>query len=120
MNAIIGYVRDRKFPRLSGPCKGCGATDYGLSTSGPDYCGACACGVNPELTKLRTEYRTLSAKYCDALLALSHLTGHKPPSKINAKCQWRAEEFIRRFKREENLLIGFGPDIKDLPPTDIT
>lgn len=28
---------------LVGPCKGCGETDYYLSTSGTDYCPACAC-----------------------------------------------------------------------------
>ena len=27
-----------------GPCKRCGAENYPLSTSGPDYCPDCACG----------------------------------------------------------------------------
>lgn len=116
MNQIVGYDEispNHRFPRFSGPCKGCGTTNYGLSTSGPDYCGSCACGTDPELSKLRREYRELAAKYTDALLALSHLTGHKPPSAINKKCQWRAEEFIRRFKAEKDLLIGVGPEIRD-------
>ncbi len=111
-NQVVGYdtISDgRKFPRFSGPCKGCGAVNYGLSSSGPDYCGACACGVDPKLSKCRRELEEMGSKYIDALLALSLLTGHKPS--FNAKMKWRAEEFIKRFKADQDLNIGIGPDI---------
>lgn len=78
-NKIVGYemVGDERYPIMSGPCKGCGATRYGISTSGPDYCGACACGVPPEESRLRRELESVSLKYTEALLALQIATGFK-------------------------------------------
>lgn len=32
-----------QFRAISGPCAGCGATSYGLSTGGPAICPACDC-----------------------------------------------------------------------------
>ena len=112
--AITGYdtVGDKRFPRFAGPCKRCGAVNYGLSTSGPDYCGACAIGRPVEEIKLRRDLEDVMEKYFDALLALQMLTGFKwpPPTK---KMEWRAEEFVRRFKADADLRIGAGPDIKE-------
>ncbi len=64
MNQVVGHeiTSGERFPIMSGPCKGCGATDYGISTSGPDYCGACACGRPPELSQLQRRYDDLFAE----------------------------------------------------------
>ena len=62
---------------MTGPCKGCGAMNYGLSTSGPDYCPACACGIPPEVTKIRRQQMETSGNLITALLALQVATGHK-------------------------------------------
>jgi hypothetical protein len=58
VNEIVGYDTipgGQRFPRFSGPCKGCGAVNYALSTNGPDYCPACACGVAPEASQAKRE-----------------------------------------------------------------
>lgn len=79
MNEIVGHshVGSRRFPIMSGPCKGCGAVNYGISTSGPDYCGACARGVPPDVSRLRREMLEINGQLLTALLALQVATGHK-------------------------------------------
>jgi len=72
---------------ISGPCKGCGATDYGLSTSGPGYCGACACGTPPEVTKMRRQQMGTSGDLITALLALQVATGHKAEHMTPQMCE---------------------------------
>lgn len=84
--------------KMSGPCKGCGATNYGPSTSGPDYCGACACGVPQEVSKMRRELDDLHWKYIDALFALQIVTGHKLDS-LNGTMISRGEAFLAKFKQ---------------------
>ena len=83
---------------IAGPCKGCGAKDYGLSTSGPDYCGACACGVDPQLTQLRREKDHLFTKYVAINFAIGLLTGHFPP--FNDATKKLAEDFLAARKAE--------------------
>ncbi len=101
MNEVIGYDTipgGHKFPRFSGPCKGCGAMNYGLSTSGPDYCGACACGKDPKLSQLQRRYDDLFQEYVDLQLALGLVTGHFPP--FNETMQNRAEALLAKRKTE--------------------
>lgn len=104
MNEIVGYdIFDKqRFPRFSGPCRGCGATNYGLSTSGPDYCGSCACGRPPEVSRLRRELDELSSRHMDALLALQVATGHKIDG-MTTQMRQRGEECLERFKRNGTL-----------------
>lgn len=83
---------------ISGPCKGCGATNYGLSTSGPDYCGECACGVDPRLSKQRREYDEMFTKYCALNFALGIVTGHFPP--FNDKTREIGEACLAQRKDE--------------------
>lgn len=101
MNQVIGYdvLGGRRFPRFSGPCKGCGATNYGLSTSGPDYCGSCAMGVDPGLSKLRREYDDLNGKFINALLALQIATGHKVEH-MTPQMKAIGERALEQFKRD--------------------
>lgn len=103
-NRVVGHttVGDQKFAIMSGPCKGCGATNYGISTSGPDYCGPCACGVPPEVSRLNRELQTLREKHIAALLALQVATGFKvdamtPQMKdIGTRC-------LERFKAGQSM-----------------
>lgn len=99
-NVIIGYdtVGIQKFPRYSGPCKRCGAINYGQSTSGPDYCGACACGTPVEVIKLRRELSEVTDKFIDADLAVGLLTTHFPP--FNEHTQKRAESYLAKRKAD--------------------
>ena len=85
--------------KMSGPCKGCGATDYGLSTSGPDFCGICACGTPPEVAKLRRELDEFHWKYLDSLFALQIVTGHKIDG-LNETMLQRGRAFLAEFKGE--------------------
>lgn len=82
---------------IAGPCKGCGATNYGLSTSGPDYCGACACGTPPEVSKMRREMQSASIRHIDALLALQIATGHKLDG-MTPQMLDRGQAFLDAFK----------------------
>lgn len=84
--------------KMTGPCKGCGATNFGLSTRGPDFCGACACGVPPEVSKLRRELDDLHWKYIDALFALQIVTGHKLAG-LNKTMVKRGDDFLTKFKQ---------------------
>lgn len=91
---------------MPGPCKGCGATGYGLSTSGPDYCGACACGVNPELSKLRRAYDKLSADWIDMNFALGIATGAFPPINEHMRLRGQAvlDQRAEEWKQKGHLL----------------
>lgn len=104
MNEIIGYdtIPDgRRFPVFSGPCKGCGAKNYGASTSGPDYCAACACGINPEVSQLRAKLADLQNRHLDALCALSIATGHKIDG-LTGIMRDRGDRFLESFKADIN------------------
>lgn len=107
MNQIIGYDAHggTKFPRFSGPCKGCGAVNYGLSTSGPDYCGSCACGTPPEVTQLRRKLQELGSEHLVALLALQVATGHKVNS-MTPEMRKSGEEALRRFENTGSLGVN--------------
>ena len=99
-NQIVGYdtISDgTQFPRFSGPCKRCGATNYGLSTSGPDFCGDCAMGRPVELIKLQRQHDERGEKYFDALCALSILLNH---GFLTDKMRERGQAFIDNFKRQ--------------------
>jgi len=101
VNEIVGHntiSTGGRFPIFSGPCKGCGATNYGLSTSGPDYCGPCAMGVKPELTQLRARYEKLSLEANAQSFAIGLLTGHFPP--FNDHTRKLAEELLAKRKAE--------------------
>lgn len=101
MNEIVGYdtgSTGEKFPRFSGPCKGCGAINYGLSTSGPDYCGSCACGVDPKLSQLQRRYDELFQTYAAQNFAIGLLTGHFPP--FNEQTRKLADECLAKRKAE--------------------
>lgn len=79
-----------------GPCKRCGAVNYGLSTSGPDYCGACACGVNPKVSQLRRDLEKSQDEKIDYMLALAVALKHKT-SAFTPKMIERGEACIARF-----------------------
>ena len=100
MNEIVGneIKSGRRYPILAGPCKGCGATNYGLSTSGPDYCGACACGRDPKLSQLQREHDELFDRYMDLNFALGIVTGHFPP--FNELTKKRGEDCLAKRKAE--------------------
>lgn len=101
MTDIVGYdtiSSGQRFPRFSGPRKGCGAISYGLSTSGPDYCGSCACGVDPKLSQLQRKYDKLFNDYMAQNFAIGLLTGHFPP--FNEKTQKLAEDSLAKRKLE--------------------
>ena len=49
-----------------GPCKRCGEVNYSLSTSGPDYCPACACG--DDIGRIRL-LRTMVTELQSSLIA---------------------------------------------------
>jgi len=100
MNQIVGHteVGGNKYPILSGPCKGCGATNYGISTSGPDYCGACACGVPPEVSKLRRELEAERTKCLDMHFAIGILSGWFPP--FNEHVRKRGQDYLDKLKSE--------------------
>lgn len=99
MNEIIGYDESgsgEKFPRFSGPCKRCGSTNYGLSTSGPDYCAQCAIGTPVEEIRLRRDLMAAHDKCIDLAFALQLALG--ATVFINDHCKQRAERALAEFK----------------------
>lgn len=104
MSEVVGHkeIGGMRFAVMSGPCKGCGATNYGISTSGPDYCGSCACGVPPELSQLRARLEKLNGEHIDALLALQIATGHKAEH-MTPQMRERGEAVLAEFKKNGRL-----------------
>ena len=99
MNEIIGYDEHagRKIPRFSGPCKRCGAENYGLSTSGPDFCGSCAIGRPVAETQLMRRYREALDRNIKLALALEVALGRPL---LTPEMQAIGEQELARVKSE--------------------
>ena len=91
-------IRNARGHKTYGPCKGCGAEGYGISTSGPDYCGACACGVPPEISQLKQRNSKLFQDVMELNFALGLVTGHFPP--FNDHTRKIAESCLEKRKTE--------------------
>jgi hypothetical protein len=83
---------------IKGPCRGCGIEDYVLSTSGPEWCGACACGVPVGDTRLRKRNNELSSKLLDAYSALEIALGTHWP--LNEHMRARGQAVIDKTLKE--------------------
>ena len=85
----------------TGPCHGCGVTGYGPSTSGPNYCGSCACGIPPEQSRLTRALHEANSKVLDMHLALTFLL-HPEQKMFNTfpGMKDRAEALVERYKRD--------------------
>lgn len=81
---------------MYGPCKLCGAENYGLSTSGPDYCSACACGVPPEVSRLKREMAAKRDDHIDCMLALQLATGFKVEG-MTPQMKQRGQAYLDKF-----------------------
>lgn len=96
---IVGYdeVGGKRYPRYAGPCRGCGEVNYSASTSGPDYCPACACGVHPEVTRAKR-------KTMEQYKEISELKAKLDEVSHILQSEWK--EIVRCRKGSEEITVN--------------